>query len=204
MTVWLNRFSMCNALAMVDECQDYLVKFGIIMSEIGKMSTQQWKTLSNKNIAILNRESLLEIMKTSYKKLDANELKLETFKLKPYMTKMHLTQARLNFRIRSFMTRTVKMNFSSDPGFKNQLWTCSHCPSVDTQSHIRLCPAYEKFRIDKDFNNDHDLVCYFQQVIALREADPTRIFKMYKMWNSENPAEACSRVQLMEIISHYK
>ena len=133
---------MCNALAMVDECQDYLVKFGIIMSEIGKMSTQQWKTLSNKNIAILNRESLLEIMKTSYKKLDANELKLETFKLKPYMTKMHLTQARLNFRIRSFMTRTVKMNFSSDPGFKNQYWTCSHCPSVDTQSHIRLCPAY--------------------------------------------------------------
>ena len=96
MTVWLNRFSMCNALAMVDECQDYLVKFGIIMSEIGKMSTQQWKTLSNKNIAILNSESLLEIMKTSYKKLDANELKLETFKLKPYMTKMHLTQARLN------------------------------------------------------------------------------------------------------------
>jgi D-lyxose ketol-isomerase len=65
MTVWLNRFSMCNALAMVDECQDYLVKFGIIMSEIGKMSTQQWKTLSNKNIAILNSESLLEIMKTS-------------------------------------------------------------------------------------------------------------------------------------------
>ena len=56
---------MCNALAMVDECQDYLVKFGIIMSEIGKMSTQQWKTLSNKNIAILNSESLLEIMKTS-------------------------------------------------------------------------------------------------------------------------------------------
>ena len=195
---------MCNALAMVDECQDYLVKFGIIMSEIGKMSTQQWKTLSNKNIAILNRESLLEIMKTSYKKLDANELKLETFKLKPYMTKMHLTKARLNFRIRSFMTRTVKMNFSSDPGFKNQLWTCSHCPSVDTQSHIRLCPAYEKFRIDKDFDNDHDLVRYFQQVIALREADPTRIFKMYKMWNSENPAEACSRVQLMEIISEYK
>ena len=88
---------MCNALAMVDECQDYLVKFGIIMSEIGKMSTQHWKTLSNKNIAILNSESLLEIMKTSYKKLDANELKLETFKLKPYMTKMHLTQARLNF-----------------------------------------------------------------------------------------------------------
>ena len=108
MTVWQNRF------CLVDECQDYLVKFGIIMSEIGKMSNIQWKTLPNKNIAMLNRQSLLEKIKTSYKKLDANELKLETFELKPYMTKMHLTKARLNFRIRRFMTRTVKMNFSSD------------------------------------------------------------------------------------------
>jgi hypothetical protein len=53
-----------------EACQDYLVKFGIIMSEIGKMSTLQWKPLSNKNIAMLNRESLLEKMKTSYEKLD--------------------------------------------------------------------------------------------------------------------------------------
>ena len=48
------------------------------MSEIGKMWNIQWKTLTNKNIAMLNRESLVEKMKTSYKKLDANELKLET------------------------------------------------------------------------------------------------------------------------------
>ena len=56
--------------------------------------------------------------------------------------------------------------------FIGQKLTCSHCPSVDTQSNIRICPANEKFRIDKDWNNDHDWVRYFQQVISLKEAGP--------------------------------
>jgi hypothetical protein len=63
-------------------------------------------------IEILNKESLLDKMKTYYKKLNHYELASEKFELKPYMTKLDMNQARLKFRIRSCMTRTVKMNFA--------------------------------------------------------------------------------------------
>ena len=68
------------------------------------------------------------------------------------------------------MTRLVKMNFPSDAGYKSDLWSCWHCPSIDTQSHIRHCPAYQHLRENKDLDNDQDLVRYFQQVIQMREA----------------------------------
>ena len=87
-------------------------------------------------IEILNKESLLDKMKTYYKKLNHYELDSEKFELKPYMTKLDMNQARLKFRIRSCMTRTVKMNFASDPGYKNQLWSCSHCPNVEMNNSI--------------------------------------------------------------------
>ena len=47
------------------------------------------------------------------------------------------------------------------------------CGSVSTaqtaKSHIRYRPAYEKFRHDKDLDNDQDLVKYFREVINMRE-----------------------------------
>ena len=71
------------------------------------------------------------------------------------------------------MTKTVKMKFPSDAGYRKDLWKCYHCPNIDTQSHIRYCPAYEKFRNDKDLDNDQDLVKYFREVIDMRENEET-------------------------------
>ena len=61
------------------------------------------------------------------------------------------------------------MNYPSDKGYKADLWRCWHCPSLDTQSHIMTCPAYQHFREDTNFDNDQDLVKFFRQVIKLRD-----------------------------------
>ena len=152
---------------LIKECEQYLVKFGVI--DITKYTKIQWKNLVNQNIAKMNRECLLDKMK-SYSKLDQNKFAEEKFELKPYLKNLQLTQARQNFRIRSFMTRLVKMNFPSDRVYSSDLWSCWHCPNIDTQAHIRHCPAYQHLRMDKNLDNDMDLVKFFQEVIKLRES----------------------------------
>ena len=107
----------------------------------------------------------------SYKKLDQNKFETEDFQLQSYMTDLNIEQARSKFRIRSFMTKTVKMNFPNEIKYKSQLWKCQHCPNIDTQSHIVHCPAYEHLRVHKDLDNAKDLVSFFQGVIALRERE---------------------------------
>ena len=165
-------FNVQNKLALpglVEECQEYLVKFGI--SDITKYSKPQWKRLILDKIDSLNKATLLDTMKCKYKKLDHQKFAEENFELQPYLIDLQTNQARNKFRIRSFMTKTVKMNFPSDEGYKRQLWKCQHCPNIDTQSHIQHCPAYEHLREGKNLDNDLDLVKYFQQVIAMREAN---------------------------------
>ena len=124
---------------LVEECQEYFIKFGIC--DITKYSKTQWKTLIKKCVQNLNKDTLLDTMKSSYKKLDHNKFATEKFELKPYLLNLQTDDARQKFRLRSFMTKTVKMNFPSDIVFKKQLWKCSHCPNIDTQSHIRHCPV---------------------------------------------------------------
>ena len=95
---------------------------------------------------------------------------LENFEMKPYLLNLKLSVARDKFRLRSQTTRTVKMNFFNDKKYSADLWRCWHCPSMDSQSHIRVCPAYQKFREGRDLDNDLDLVNFFQQVIKLRDS----------------------------------
>ena len=67
------------------------------------------------------------------------------------------------------MVRTVKMNFSRDNKYMADLWCCWHCPYVDSQVHIQICPAYQQFREGKDMNNDKDLVEFYRKVIKMRD-----------------------------------
>ena len=90
--------------------------------------------------------------------------------MKEYLVNMNLEDARTNFRIRSRMVRTIKMNQKSNPVFARQLWACDACGNIDTQSHIMWCPEYRTLREDMDIDNDHDLVKYFQQVVKARES----------------------------------
>ena len=66
------------------------------------------------------------------------------------------------------MLPTVKRNFPSDPKFANAMWKCEMCTKIDTINHIKSCPGYEEFRVDKNLNNDGDLVKYFKEVLKFR------------------------------------
>ena len=152
---------------LVEECNEMLAKLKI--NDVTTFSPGQWKSLINKKIEEKNSEDLLNIMKQDYKKIDHKIMRQEKFEIKPYIQNLHLSEARDKFRIRSFMTRTVKSNFSSDKRYMSELWSCWHCPNIDSQAHIRVCPAYQKLREKKDLDNDRDLVNYFREVIQMRD-----------------------------------
>ena len=82
---------------------------------------------------------------------------------------MNLYDARLKFEIRSKMVQNVAFNYSSDPKYSSQLWHCTHCDRMDSQTHILSCDSYQYLRTGKDLSCDRDLVTYFREVISLRE-----------------------------------
>ena len=46
---------------------------------------------------------------------------------------------------------------------------CTHCDTMDSQSHITKYESYRYLREGKDLSSDKDLVKYFSDVISLRE-----------------------------------
>ena len=104
------------------------------------------------------------------KKLYDN-MKDEKFERKSYINEMTMKEAQTLFKFRTHMTN-VKFNYKNDKTNRQELWRCDWCQSaIDTQSHILMtCPGYQHLRVNKNFDNDHDLVKFFQQVIDLRES----------------------------------
>ena len=124
------------------------------------------------------QDILQQVEREKYKKLNLETMKNDSFELKPYMKNMNVSEARLKFKLNSFMTPTVKMNFQSDSVFTRELWTCPGCSIPgdvtgcrDTQRHIMVCTGYESLRQDKDLSTDKGIVSYFQQVMKLRLED---------------------------------
>ena len=134
-----------------------------------KVSTLSWKNYVKKAVFKANRANLLDLVESKYEKLDYDILKEETFEMKDYVKTMNMQDGRMKFKIRSKMVRYVKFNYSSDPVYSSQLWHCSHCDKIDSQSHVVICESYKYLREGKDLNDDKDLVKYFRDVISLRE-----------------------------------
>ena len=67
------------------------------------------------------------------------------------------------------MIKTVDLNFPRDKEFASDIWTCWHCPRVDSQFHVMICPAYDHLTEGKNLDNDQDLVKYFPEVSKLRK-----------------------------------
>ena len=127
-----------------------------------QVSKLSWKKLVKKAVTEVNRVNLLEIIQSKYEKLEYDELKEETYDVKEYMKTMNLYD---EFSIRSKMA----FNYSSDPKYSSQLWHCTHCDRMDSQTHILSCDSYQYLRNGKDIASDKDNVTYFKEVISLRE-----------------------------------
>ena len=116
---------------------------------------------------------------SSYKKINYDHLTEEKFERQPYISKLNISEARLRFKLKAKMTPTIQMNFPSDSEFAANMWTCTGCTdnnsrgdtvvgSRDTPQHVMICPGYAELREDINFDDDRQLVRYFQQVIKQR------------------------------------
>ena len=126
---------------------------------------RKWKRRIKEAVDKKNEKDLRESF-DGYSKLD--QLIGEEFDVKTYLKEMHMTDARMFFRMRTEMFN-CKMNRSSDRQNRVALWQCSGCGNIDTQAHIIWCPAYQDLREGKSLNSNTDLVHYFKKVMQIRE-----------------------------------
>ena len=158
-----------NFPGFVSEGQALLKFFNLpdIVYEDITVSKLQWKTMVKK--AVTSKfEELIKGKIKKMTKLKDGPMNLENFELKTYLSEMSLTDARTLFRIRS-QTTDVKMNQRSSKAHAKNLWKCSECGNIDTQSHILWCPFHAHLREGKSLESDSDLVEYMKKVFIVRE-----------------------------------
>ena len=157
-----------NFPGFIPEARNLISKYKLpnIIDQKLQLTKLKWKSLVKSAIKTNYEDELKSKMTTS--KLKDGPMVKESFGLKDYLKEMNLSDARTKFRLRSNMTK-VKMNMKSDPKFAAELWTCSGCGKLDSQSHIMWCPSFASLREGLDVSNDRDVVHYFQEVFKIRE-----------------------------------
>ena len=154
---------------MKNEISHFLAKFEVV--DVKSFSKLKWKNLVRKKITELNTEFLIEWSRR-YKKLDYLSLSNEEFGLKEYFLVLDLDHARLRFRERAQCLRTCKVQFPSNWKNIQMMFQCTHCDEIDSgSSHWRTCSGYTFLRKDKDLDDLHQLITYYQEIIKLRDEE---------------------------------
>ena len=165
-----------NLPGLLSECSEVLCRLNVTSME--SYSKEQWRRLVKEEMYQMNKEDLIRdsicLKKIGYTREDK-------FRRQSYLSEMNVLDARLMFKIRTNMVPTVQMNFMSDAGFEENLWTCSGCSHLsssvsvihgnrDTQQHIVTCPGYTSLRDGRNLNCESDLVNYFRDVLKVRSS----------------------------------
>ena len=153
---------------LIGECKALLDLYQID-SYPEQLSKLQWKRICKRMVMNKNKTDILEQSK-KYKKIAHEEMSKESFGVKNYLKEMTLTDAKLNFAIRTQMVRTVQANFKGEPMYKKNNWKCVGCGKLDTQEHVLRCHAYKHLRIGSSLENVMERVQYFRSVISIRES----------------------------------
>ena len=140
-----------------------------IIDENVEISKSKWKSMVKRAIRT-NYEKEVKIKIRNYSKLKDGPMNSEQFGRQKYLSTMNLSDARMNFRLRS-KTTNVKMNQKSNKSHAAKLWKCQNCGHLDSQSHIMWCTFFAPLREGLDVNNDLDVVHYFQEVFKHRNAN---------------------------------
>ena len=93
----------------------------------------------------------------------------EPYQRKDYFSSMTVDEIRIKFR---FNTRMIdsKFNFKNKNNYRTEMFQCDSCiKSIESQTHLLWCPAYENLREGKSLNSDKDLVKYIQEVLIIRD-----------------------------------
>ena len=153
---------------LVSECKGYFKDYQLPNILKQKMTRNKWKGLVKKAIQTANAKELKSDM-SSYRKLENSELLLEDFGRQPYLKQLNLTDSRTKFKYRTKMTQYVKMNYSSETRYSEDLWRCDSCRTkIDSQNHVLWCSSYASLREGKDLSSDGDLCSYLQKVFEIR------------------------------------
>ena len=97
----------------------------------------------------------------------------EIYKQKKYIEdkKKNYAEVRNTYKNR-FGQRTFAGNYSHDNKYSKTNWMCKCDKSKEKEKHITSfnCPVYADIRANyQDFNEDQDLVAYFNQVLERRD-----------------------------------
>ena len=158
----------------ISECKVLLDSLGLANVSPLQFSKERWKRTIKNKIYEKNKKQLLDSMR-GYKKIKANELKLEEFKVKDYLKEFNVANARTRFSLRSCQTRTVKFNQLNNREFAAVNYQCIHCEyegrelSIDSIPHIVTCLSYSEFRAGRYLSRDLNLVDYINDVIHSRD-----------------------------------
>ena len=157
-----------NLPGLVSECKDYFQKYQLPDIFKEPMKSNEWKSLVKKKMHEANSKELKSEIQT-YRKLEKSDLLTEAAGRQPYTKDLQLSDARIKFKHRTQMSQYVKMNFSSDVKYAEELWRCNSCEtSIDSQSHVLWCPSYASLREGKDLDSDQDLCEYLREVFKIR------------------------------------
>ena len=141
----------------------------ICIVNIEKFSKKEWKSFVKNLIDSENREFLVEQSK-KYKKIDHLSMAVEDYKIKDYFFHFNLAKARIKFKERSNCMSTCKTHYTSDRRNIDTMFLCPQekCDKIDSLSHWRMCRSYLHLRKNRNLDDDHDLMSYYQDVIKLR------------------------------------
>ena len=162
-----------NLPGFAKEGRQLLKKFSLpnIIDQKQKISKLQWKQMVRKAVH-KHYGNHLKTQISKYSKLRDGPMASEDFEEKPYISEMSMIDARMLFRIRC-KTNDLQMNQQNNKIYAKNLWKCSECGNIDTQSHVLWCPYFASLREGKSMDNDLDLVNYFKQVFKIREDKET-------------------------------
>ena len=162
-----NEQNRLNLPGLIKECE--IIAHEINMySELKNMDRKKFKILLNDKIKQYNEKILKqEIKNKDYKKIKS--FLNENCDLKEYFKAFNVEDVRTKFRLRTQMV-DAKLNFKNKNNYSNELWLCDSCQSsIESQSHLLWCPAYQNLRDGKNLNNDKDLINYIKQVLEIRQ-----------------------------------
>ena len=133
-----------------------------------------WKKIIKTKIKADFRDTLLNKIKT-YKKLDYQKLKEETFETKSYLKDLNIHDGRIKYMTRVLLVPGVNYLYKNDKSFKESLWSCVFCEkygneySLENYSHTLNCKYLEDLRSKRNLLVDQHLCNYIKDVMRHRE-----------------------------------
>ena len=102
-----------------------------------------------------------------YEKLDKVKVDDPTV-AKKYMENKAVGDCRVTFRIRTEML-DLKENMRNR--YRATDTNCEACEDhvPESQAHVMICSAYERFRVGRDLGEDKDMVAFYRDVLLERE-----------------------------------